>query len=303
MKKDFLSPGAAVKMMFGSLAAVLLTALPIRVYQLFTMIEPDTGFYSHRNFTVGLLYFLLIAGAVVFMTVCYLPRKHSFGMTYSSDKAMGVLAVLTAVALIIDAGVATSALFGSFKDAVQETANSYVHESLLAILIRNGIFLIAIQVIFAVCSSVYFAVFAGGAFTGSKDYSKLRLLALSPLAWCIARLVLRFMSKINYRYVSDLLLELFMLCAMMFFFIAFARVNSRVNTDGAARKMYAFGLITVMMTLTVSVPRLIVVIIGEGDRLAKGYPLNLCDLFIGVFAAFYLLSCIRAAKNESVSAE
>ena len=53
--------------LFVSLAA-LLVSVPLRVYQYFKILEPETGFYSDVNFSVYLIYILLgvaMLGAII----------------------------------------------------------------------------------------------------------------------------------------------------------------------------------------------------------------------------------------------
>ena len=109
------------------------------------------------------------------------------------------------------------------------------------------------------------------------------------------------MWKINYRNISDLLLEMFMLAALMFFFMSFARINSNVNGENAYRKLYAFGFIGSLLALMLSVPRLVLILIGQSARVPKDFTFSMADFLIGIFIIYYLFVNIKSQNGANAS--
>lgn len=301
MNRNIISPDKAVKGLFGTFAAALVLALPIRVYQLLFLIEPATGFYSKTNFTVPFLYVLLAAAGVLFFLLSYYPKQVSFGGKIKSSKIFAVLPFAIAVAFIIDAAIKTSDIFAMVTST---DVTGYAASQNMPSLFSGDSFMIFIRIIFAVISCVYFAIL-GFSYCGIiYDASQFKSLALAPLAWTIFRLITDFMWKINYRNISDLLLEMFMLAAFMFFFLSFARINSDIGREGAYRKLYAFGFTGSLIALTLSVPRLVLILIGQSNHIVNDFGFSPVDLLIGIFMVYYLLISVKSKEEpESEQAE
>lgn len=71
MNRNIISPDKGTKSLFGIFAAALIVALPLRAYQLIFLIDPETGFYTKTNFTVPLLYVLLILVGIAFIVLSF----------------------------------------------------------------------------------------------------------------------------------------------------------------------------------------------------------------------------------------
>lgn len=297
MNRNIISPEKGTKALFGIFAAALIAALPVRAYQLIFLIDPKTGFYAERNFTVTLLYLLLVLAGAAFMFLSFFPKDMPFGGAVQNSKIFAVLSFLIAVSLIIDAGIQTSEIFAKLTStdvtgyAVTQTSSSVFGSDTLLIFAR---------ILFAAVSCIYFAILGFNYCGIIYDVSQFKLLALGPLAWVIVRLIADFMWKINYRNISDLFIEMFMLAALMFFFMSFARMNSKINGENAYRKLYAFGFIGSLLSMTLSVPRLVLIVIGQSERVVKDFTFSLADFLIGIFIIYYLFVNL---KSKSVSGQ
>jgi urease gamma subunit len=85
---------------------------------------------------------------------------------------------------------------------------------------------------------------------------------------------------------------------MMIFFMSFARIASDVNCKGSMWSLISCGMVTAMFILTYSIPRLMLVVTGNADRLVNGYPLNFADLGCVIFILFFVITTLR--KGYSV---
>ncbi len=298
MNRNIISPEKGTKALFGIFAAALLAALPLRAYQLIFLIDPKTGFYAERNFTVILLYALLVLAGAAFMFLSFFPKKMPFGGAVQDSKGFAVLSFLIAVSLIIDAGIQTSEIFAKLTST---DVTGYAMSQDSASLFGSDTLPVFARILFAAISCIYFAILGFNYCGIIYDVSQFKLLALGPLAWVIVRLIADFMWKINYRNISDLFLEMFMLAALMFFFMSFARISSKVNTETSHRKLYAFGFIGSLLSLMLSVPRLVLIVIGQSERVAKDFTFSLADFLIGVFVIYYLFANIKSQGTSNTS--
>lgn len=298
MNRNIISPEKGTKALFGIFAAALIVALPLRAYQLIFLIDPQTGFFAERNFTVPLLYVLLILVGAAFMFLTFFPKNMPFGGAAGNSKLFAVLSFLIAVSLIIDAGIQTSEIFASLTST---SVTGYSSGQVSSPLFISDTLLIFARILFAAISCIYFAILGFNYCGIIYDVSQFKLLALGPLAWVILRLITDFMWKINYRNISDLLLEMFMLAALMFFFMSFARINSNVNGENAYRKLYAFGFIGSLLALMLSVPRLVLILIGQSARVPKDFTFSMADFLIGIFIIYYLFVNIKSQNGANAS--
>ena len=169
--------GIKLKYIVFLFAAVLLAALPIRVYQLFSIVETKTGFFSESNFTVPLLYGLLCVYAVVAALLAYLsaeiPVKE---LPAGKNKLLGVAAAIFGVGLL---GSVAEDLLAIVKGVTTKTAlvtGGYFSEFFSE---QGGIITI-IKILTAFLGAVYLFVFCVSHFDGKASYKEQKILALMP---------------------------------------------------------------------------------------------------------------------------
>lgn len=275
-------------------AAGLVAVLPLRTYQLMRIIEPGTGFYAENHVTIPILYVLLAVLTVVLVSISYLSSRIPMTIWKQKNVALGVISLLFAVSLVMDAISQTENFLNLLSErnanVVQQATNIFLY------LIKTGGFALILEVLFAVIGCVYFIFFGYHYITGKLDYSQFKILAVAPLCWVMARVIFRFSRTINFKNVSDLLLELFMLSAMLLFFLNFARVCSRVDIRGAMWRIFGFGLPAALFGFTCSVPRLVMVIIGQSDHLATQSPFAPCDLLASILILAVLIQAAFAPR-------
>ena len=87
----------------------LLVAVPLRVYQYFKVLEPETGFYSTIDFSVYIIYALLGIAVITAIAIPLINRKKM--ITVASVKKSPVFLVLS---LILAVTIITSSSPGCF---------------------------------------------------------------------------------------------------------------------------------------------------------------------------------------------
>lgn len=276
------------------LAAGLVAVLPLRTYQLMRVIEPGTGFYAFNSVTIPILTVLLAVFTVALVALSYLSSQIPLRVWESKNTVLGVVAILFSVSLVMDAISQTE----NFLDILAvRSANTLLQStSMFLYLIKTGGFALIFEVLFAVLGCVYFLFFGYHYITGKLDFSQFKILAVAPLCWVMARVVFRFSRTINFKNVSELLLELFMLCAMLLFFLNFARLCSHVDSKGAMWSLFGFGLPAALFGFACSVPRLVLVVIGRASQLTAQSPFAPCDLLASILILCVLTQAAFAPR-------
>ena len=265
----------------------LAVAAPVRMYQLLNIIESDTGFYSAIDGSVYFMYAAALTAIVIIYVLVMLAKN--IPASKAPNKRSILLAVcsfLFALGLMIDVITLISSL-GASASYSEFTASVAVVPAIL-------------EIVFGTLAAIYIMVFGISYLNGRIVYLRYKFLALTPLFWSMSRIVIRFVRKIAYINVSDLMLEIFALVFMMIFFLAFARISSGLSNDKAMRSLFASGFVGVFFCLTANIPRLIMLLTGHMDRLPDEYPFALCDVAFALFALAYILNAVRSARvNDS----
>ncbi len=271
------------------LAAALVITLPLRMWQ-YSYIEPASGFWKEINAGV-IAFFAVVAAAAVFFFVSAFAARKSIAFETSAIKlpGIGIISFLCAFSIIVSSYMEISALD---VDTSAYTVTSTVNTSVI----------IYIQCAFALISAVYFLLLAVSFISGKSCGDKFKLLSLSPVLWCIVKLIVRFTRTISYVRVSDLMLEMLALAAYASFFMAFAQVNSKVNGKGLEWKLTAAGMTGAMLALICFIPRAVVTLMGNADAIYILSRADFADLGIALFIiANVLVRTIPAKSSEKVT--
>ncbi len=282
-------------------------ALPIRVYQLLAIIEPGTGFWATKNASVYALYAVAAVSILCCVLISYLCKSNLSRVSAPGGRksVVGFIAFIAAAALIVNAVTRYadfSNLYLSYSSAASASMNVL---SMREYLTKTGALSMALEAFFAVISTIFFILYGIAAF-GGKSAAEYKLLAVSPVLWCIFRVIHRFMREISFLNVSELFFELCMIIFLMMFFMVFAQVTAKVNGKGLEWKLYAYGLPAALFCLICFVPRLIVVVLGKSSLLTDNSPIEYCDLAMAAFIIASLVSRTRlsaASKKDTTETE
>lgn len=282
----------------------VIIALPLRVFQLMTNVQPDTGFWMNAShFSIPILYAVLGLGTVLPILVS-LIHKNGLGKAENQGEKKvvgGVISFLAAGGLVVNAITRYSA----FSDLYFAYSTNSQSASLMSYLSKSGATAMGLEAFFAVVSAIFFIMLAIALLTG-KDPSEYKLLAIMPVFWAIFRIMHRFMRKISFLNVSELFLELLMIVFLMMFFMAYAQVTAKINAKGLEWKLFAYGLPAALFCLLCFVPRLVVTILGHGDCIAADSSIEVVDLTMAAFILYTLVDrskvfrqAIRSKKEDA----
>ena len=261
---------------FVIFALGVVSAIPIRCYQMFNMLDNETGFFLKTNFTIPLLNCILVAVLVLAFIISYLG-KSSTTRPLGRNIPLAVVSYLFAFSLIAD-GV-----------------NKLFEASLNGLHLQDGF--VAAQGVFALLSSAFFII-VGISFTAGTDtFVRRGVLAVMPVFWAISRILQRFSVAIDFKNVSELLYELAMLCLAMLFFMSFARVYVSSEGTKLSWRIFAFGIPTALFAFLCSLPRFLVKFMGMPERLVKNSPPEIADLGMAIFIVAVLIAFVSNRRD------
>lgn len=284
-----------IKGLFILFALCFAAAVPIRIYQYFTVIAPATGFYRSLNWAVYALYIIVGAYSLITVIGALLSEETAQSkMPEGKSKLLGVVAFVYAACFLIDAIIKIS----SFVMAFVGYASGMVRPGVWKYIAANGYVPVILQAVFALFAAIYFIVFGMSYSAGKNTFQDSKLLALSPMLWAVAKMITGLMRPISYVKVSELLLELFASALLMITFLSFARVSSQLSEKGEMRKIFAYGLPAALFCLVCSVPRLALILIGQSSRLADGYGFDVMLISSAAFLLVYIGTVLYMGNRE-----
>ncbi len=271
----------------------LLVAVPLRIYQYFKVLEPETGFYSKTDFSVYAIYALLGIALVVSIVVPLINKNRMITVTsVKKSPVFLILSLILAVTVIIDSAGQLMDYFDLYDAA--NTSGTVISEYVK----KQGGTLLLLQAVSGAVAAVYFFVSGLSVSLGNSDGSKLKILGLTPVLWCIFKLLYRFKRTISFVNVSDLMLELFEIVFLMLFFLVLAQTVAKIDAKAVFWKVYGYGIPAAMFALICFLPRFIVMITGNKDLLNSHYGVSYSDFGVAAYIIYNLLSRAKAQTNE-----
>lgn len=269
--------------------AALIVCIPLRVYQYIKLINPTTGFYDKTGLSVAVVYILLAAAILISIGYSYFKHKSIQPVTIGKNSK-----VYFAVSIFMAIGVAVDS-FGTLFDYMNLFTVTTGYVNINEYVASQGGTLMLLQAIAGAVSVIYFLISGLDALNRSST-SKFKLLALAPVIWCVFKLLFRFKRTISFTNVSDLLFELFAIVFSMMFFLAFAQVKSKIDAESVFWKLFAYGLPAALLALVCFLPRFILVLTGNADKLNALYPANFSDFTFAIYSVYICISSVKSEK-------
>lgn len=292
MKLSKRTNSTLVTIPFIASLAALLVAVPIRVYQYLKLINPTTGFFDETDFSIFVLYGIIALAMLICIVISYINHKSLQPVAIGkSSKAFLAVSLLMALGTAIDC----VSLIAEFSDLADKAPINISREFLFEYISSQGGTLTLIEAVFAAISAFYFVLSGLLSVNNNDSKPRFKILALSPVVWCVFRLLYRFKRTIAFINVSDLFIELFSIVMAMVFFLALAQIRSKIDADSIFWKIYAYGLPAAVLALVCFVPRLILVVTGNSDMINPLHSLRISDLTFAVYAIYI---CVSATKAE-----
>ena len=171
----------------------LLICVPLRILHVLGYIEPQTGFFIKKDFTV-VIFFAVLAFAFVFLLLGAYLSKEAFNVTdktVNKNKPVGIIALFLSLSFFLDFGYC-------FVVSVDgEEAYSYTAGGTFAAMMRSGSLPRKAEMVFALLSFIYMLLFAIKVLSG-KFRGQLKVFSLVTVFWGISRLVTLFVRQISF---------------------------------------------------------------------------------------------------------
>lgn len=275
------------------LAAGALLGVPLRVWELCNCVDSATGLWATKDVTVILLYIICcIVFAIAFFFSFFSGVMTKPKFKEEKDLLLGICGGIFTLTLLFD-----SILLVTKFIALITNYTTDANGKLSYYLTSSGGLAMALASIFGILATSYLGFISFSAITGVDNYSKKRLLGLTPVLWAMFRLVIHFTNPINYRNVSQLFLEIMMLCFAMIFFMSFARISSEINERTSMKLLWFSGVSAALLAFICALAPFLLVITGKGELIPNAYPMRYCDLGLALFITSFLFT-VTPLTNE-----
>ena len=279
-------------LLFSGIATLI--AVPLRTFQLLNCINPQTGFWLIKDFTVPVLYTLCVLVVLVSLFLSFfsgiMPKPE---FPKERNIPFGIISGICAIAFLADTIIQMSkyiVLYGNYRSA--SGGSSFIQFAM-----SSGALPLTMQSVFGVLSALYFSIIAYSLVRGETEYFKSKFIALSPVMWGICRMAYYFVEPISYRNVSQLFLQIMLLPFIMLFFLSYARIASNVDGKSSMWILWFSGASGLFLAFVSALAPLSLVITGHSDLLPADYPIQYCDLAFGLFATATLMSNMPRTIN------
>ena len=288
------SSAVKMKYLLFVFAAAVLVALPTRVYQLLALVDASNGFYKESDITVPVLYAVLAVFGILFLVLSFVSKE-----VPSPKLPAGKNSLLGIASFVMTAGLGYD-MFKTLREILPANqGNGVVYISLLKNnLSENGGAFLLLSFVFAFFAMVYFIVFGISHINGKASYKEFKLLALSPLCWAMAHLVIKLRNEISFIRVSELLFEIFMFVFAMLFLLTFARISSGVFTEDSMWGIYGYGLTASLLASVVTIPRIVIALVGLDA--VEGYEFNFAHLTLLIFILAYVFASLGVGFKDGL---
>ncbi len=272
-----------------------ISALPFRMYQFFNLTEVVDGFtfYKKEDASIIIMYVLCALAVIVPSLLTVLAKNIPASKSpYKKNKLLAIATFIFAGGIVLDVAKAASSFITNSRGLLEQ--GMFIFSS-----INQDQMPLLLEAVFGVFAAIYMIVFGMSYLTGQTTYSKYKFLAITPLFWSMSRMVLRFLTKISYVRVFDLLLELFMIAGMMVALLAFARICTGLSNKGSMRNFFAAGTVSIFFAMVANIPRLIMLVTANGSVISNSrFSLSLCDIGFALFVAAYIINAVKSATEN-----
>lgn len=301
MKIKSSKESAKAKYLLYFLPASVVVFFILRCIETKTNIDASTGFYKNDSVLTVVFYALVVISIAVFCVYSFISKDASEITPHTvKSKPLAIITILFAASMVYD----TLYSFILASDKLGSTGGLYYgEENPLKAMMSSGALFVSLRAVFALLSAVYLFVLASSFLKGDGKASKHRIMALAPVCWACFRLLAVFVKKISFLRVSDLFLDLVMLCFMIVFFMAFAQVNSGVYSEGFSWKIIAYGFSSALVAAGTNLSRLIFTLYNKEQYVNAEHPFSVIDLVFAAFVLVLAMECIKQKKSLESESE
>ena len=252
-----------------------LVLIALRFYQVLSILDPETGFFTDKNDPTVWLFYILTVVFVLGTLMCFV---------LAGDRDIGALPVRRSLphaagSIIMAAALAREVFAGGF---------SFAGATKLQL---AGAFAAALSVIVFFLDFIVFL-------TGAAFGAKLRFVRLIPVLWTFFLTVGYFSITASYLHSTQLLLTIFGSAFFMLYLFEYARKLADINAGENTAVFCATGAIAAVLLLAAALPALALKL-SAGAEIAH-CPFQAFQLTAAVFCVTSLCLLRRPAKEQPV---
>lgn len=250
----------------------------LRVIQMLYYFDYETGFYTDGGVMAWCSLIFPMLTALLAAVMCFCSRRYFGAYVHRKNEMLGVVAVLSGVALLASAILQTADYVNYLKtgfSAYDSAERGFIHVIFLVSCFLFG----AVQLFVSV-----------GFFRGKNSLEKAPLLYLAAVIWGIAYLILVYMFYAksssfveNFFAVAggaSVLIALFYLCKLF----------AGVEEASAAKRVFVAGIFAVVLTITYSFANLALLVLGKSYSGEIPSMIQLSSLGVSLFLLVFLMT-------------
>ncbi len=244
--------------------------LMLRVLQLIFTIDNNTGFIKQQFFGISTIITLIILAGIISVGLIGFATDNIKAQKKDKNPLLALSSLLAGGMFFYN----TVASLATFK-----TSAWY---DMLAIFL--GLITAAIFVAFGL-KNIY-------------DYSFPNVLLIVPACYYILRLITIFISTSTLALVTKNIFFIFANSSLLLFLFEFSKIENNIDQKPKYKKLFAIGIITIMLCFTESLPKFIT----HGNLLSQRDTADgILAISMGVFVLTYILSSFSDSQYKKSS--
>lgn len=275
------------KVLFAVFAVVGIALTAVRFYQMFSLTDPATGFFTDRGNITVMLYYIL--WGVTFLGAMLLFFLSADCATGACGKQKNLPHACTSLLF------AAAAVFDTTAK-LKELMNSAGAVGLMNYVKAEKQYIALIGIVFGFLTTAVLMADAAAFFSGSGFFKQLKLCHLFPVLWLFCITVNYFSVTVSYLNVTQLMLMIFADGFLMVFLFEYGRFLCDINADEAPWMLFASGTIAEIFLCAEALPNLVLTLAGKTEMLVQYCPLRWYELAGALFIASALF---LAAGNKN----
>lgn len=248
----------------------MLTCVPLRIYQILTLSD-YSGAGAGSSWQSWLLTAVMCICAVTMLAMSLSSREFPQFSPKKKSALMGIISILTAVAVGYSCALELKELFAGVSGSTQNSAN-------YAAIIANTLGVVCV---------ITFLFLAASFFRADNLLESSPALMVLPILWMGLKLVLAFLESMTIGGIAERKFDILTMVFFLLYFISFGKFMSGA-AENSAKWSFAAGAPAALFALCTVIPRyvlLFAVSFGEVSmEIDASYVPELADLFLGVFA-------------------
>lgn len=259
-------------------------ALPIlifgRFFQLYSMIDPSTGFFLNDYADLAVTMCIVGAAVLLFILVMSIAKRDYPDKLATVSTPLGGVSILFGLVILVTAA-------GFISEGNLFTISS---PPLSVDFSFSGL----IYIILLIMSAVAFCLFGIFHITGTK---KGMILMIFPIVLYVWRLISAFIDYTGIANISENIIDLIMLCCSLIFILLHAKIINGINYKINMPAAVGFGLAASLLCAVSTIPRYVLMIIGRSDLLHEGTTANPIDAGLMIYIVVFLIVYLKAENH------